>query len=150
MNAIQKLNDIPDYLQGQFKEREDVVDGLITALVANVHVLLIGPPGTAKSAITVALSGLIEGCNCFQWLLTKFSTPEELFGPYDLAKLKTGQYERITAGKPPIRTHRLSGRDFQGQQCHPERSAHTHQRAGVLQRDAPRSLSPENAHWDIQ
>ncbi|WP_029421717.1 AAA family ATPase [Alicyclobacillus macrosporangiidus] len=101
MNAIQKLNDIRTYLQGQFKEREDVVDGLITALVANVHVLLIGPPGTAKSAITVALSQLIEGCNYFQWLLTKFSTPEELFGPYDLAKLKAGQYERITHGKLP-------------------------------------------------
>ncbi|MCL6443702.1 MAG: AAA family ATPase [Alicyclobacillus sp.] len=101
MNTIDKINDIRLYLQGQFKEREDVVEGLITALVAQVHVLLIGAPGTAKSAITVALSGLIEGCNYFQWLLTKFSTPEELFGPYDLAKLKAGQYERITTGKLP-------------------------------------------------
>ncbi|WDL99723.1 AAA family ATPase [Alicyclobacillus sp. ALC3] len=99
--TIDKIADIRTYLQTKFKERDEVVEGLLTALVANVHILLIGPPGSAKSAITVALSGLIDGFDYFQWLLTKFSTPEELFGPYDLAKLKTGQYERITDGKLP-------------------------------------------------
>jgi MoxR-like ATPase len=99
--TIDKVNAIRSYLTSQFKERDDVVDGLLTALVAKVHVLLIGAPGTAKSAITVAMSGLIDSFEYFQWLLTKFSTPEELFGPYDLAKLKTGQYERIISGKLP-------------------------------------------------
>lgn len=102
MTIIDKVNDIRGYLTSQFKERDEVVDGLLTALVAKVHILLIGAPGTAKSAITVALSGLIDGFEYFQWLLTKFSTPEELFGPYDLAKLKLGQYERITSGKLPV------------------------------------------------
>jgi MoxR-like ATPase len=102
MTIIDKVNDIRGYLTSQFKERDEVVDGLLTSLVAKVHILLIGAPGTAKSAITVALSGLIDGFEYFQWLLTKFSTPEELFGPYDLAKLKLGQYERITSGKLPV------------------------------------------------
>ena len=99
--TIQKVNAIRSYLTTQFKERDDVVEGLLTALVARVHILLIGAPGTAKSAVTVALSGLIDGFDYFQWLLTKFSTPEELFGPYDLSKLKQGLYERITVGKLP-------------------------------------------------
>ena len=100
--TIAKINDIRNYLTTKFKEREDVVDGLLTALVARVHVLLIGLPGSAKSAITVELSHVIDGFDYFQWLLTKFTTPEELFGPYDLAKLKTGLYERITTGKLPV------------------------------------------------
>ena len=102
MNAIDKVNEIRNYLTATFKERDEVVDGLLTALVARVHILMIGAPGTAKSAITVALSGLIDGFDYFQWLLTKFSTPEEIFGPYDLAKLKSGLYERITFGKLPV------------------------------------------------
>ena len=102
MNAIDKVNEIRNYLTATFKERDEVVDGLLTALVARVHILMIGAPGTAKSAITVALSGLIDGFEYFQWLLTKFSTPEEIFGPYDLAKLKSGLYERITFGKLPV------------------------------------------------
>ena len=100
--TIAKMNDIRNYLTTKFKEREDVVDGLLTALVAKVHVLMIGLPGSAKSAITVALSSVIDGFDYFQWLLTKFTTPEELFGPYDLNKLKSGLYERITTGKLPV------------------------------------------------
>lgn len=100
-NTIDKVNAIRSYLTSQFKERDEVVEGLLTAIVAKVHVLLIGAPGAAKSAITVALSELIGGFDYFQWLLTKFTTPEELFGPYDLPKLKTGLYERITSGKLP-------------------------------------------------
>ena len=105
MNANQtvtKMNDIRSYLTQRFMEREDVIDGFLTALVARVHILLVGPPGTAKSAITVALSGLIDGFDYFQWLFTKFTTPEEIFGPFDLSKLKQGLYERITSGKLPV------------------------------------------------
>ena len=102
MDTIDKINDIRLYLQNTFKERTDVIEGLLTALVAQVHVLLIGAPGTAKSAITVTLASLIEGFDYYQWLMTKFTTPEELFGPYDLQKLKAGTYERITAGRLPV------------------------------------------------
>ena len=102
MDTIDKINDIRLYLQNTFKERTDVIEGLLTALVAQVHVLLIGAPGTAKSAITVTLASLIEGFDYYQWLMTKFTTPEELFGPYDLQKLKAGAYERMTAGRLPV------------------------------------------------
>lgn len=98
---LAKLHALRAYLQAMFVERDDVIEGLLTALVAQAHVLLVGPPGSAKSAIVVALAKCLDGTDYFQWLLTKFSTPEELFGPYDLAKLKSGAYERITAGRLP-------------------------------------------------
>ncbi|MCF8568021.1 AAA family ATPase [Alicyclobacillus tolerans] len=100
--TVAKMNDIRSYLTQRFMEREDVIDGFLTALVARVHILLVGPPGSAKSAITVALSELIDGFDYFQWLFTKFTTPEEIFGPFDLSKLKQGLYERITNGKLPV------------------------------------------------
>lgn len=95
------LEDLRTYLSALFVERQEVIEGMLTALVARCHVLLIGPPGTAKSALVVAMVRCITGAQYFQRLLTKFSTPEELFGPYDLARLKAGSYERITTGQLP-------------------------------------------------
>jgi len=98
---LQKVDAIRTYLNTIWQEREAEVEGLITALVARQHVLMIGPPGTGKTFVTLALSKLIDGFSYFSWLMTKFTTPEELFGPYDLMKLQQGAYERITAGKLP-------------------------------------------------
>lgn len=98
---IDKVNAMRAHLTASFFEREDVIDGLLTALVSRQHILLIGLPGSAKSAITDELAHLIDGYQYFEWLMTKFTTPEELFGPYDLQKLKVGVYERITTGKLP-------------------------------------------------
>lgn len=63
-------------LKQRFFERDDVVDGLLTAILAQLHVVLLGPPGTAKSALVNALVERIDGAESFQWLLTKFTTPE--------------------------------------------------------------------------
>lgn len=95
-----KLNSIRNELNTLFVEREAEVEALLVCLVARQHMLLVGPPGTAKSALVRALCERI-GANYFNWLLTKFSTPEELFGPVSLQSLKAGKYERIIAGKLP-------------------------------------------------
>lgn len=92
---------IRDELTATFLEREEVVDGLLCALVAGQHVLLLGPPGTAKSELAQELCSRIEGAEHFQWLLTRFTTPEELFGPVSLRGLEQDRYLRITAGKLP-------------------------------------------------
>src|SRR5262245_47165770 len=63
-----------------FPERTEVIDGALAALLGGHHVLIIGPPGTAKSMLADELCRRLEGATYFQWLLTKFSTPEELFG----------------------------------------------------------------------
>lgn len=95
-----KLVELQQDLNVRFVERFPVVEGLIIAALAGEHVLLLGPPGTAKSALARALAEAFGG-NHFEWLLSKFTTPEELFGPISLSALKCDRYERITAGKLP-------------------------------------------------
>lgn len=95
------MKEVREYLRNMYLEREEVVDGLLVSLVARQHALLIGPPGTAKSAIITDLAKCITGCNYFQWLLTRFSTPEELFGPVSLKALEQDVYKRNTSQKLP-------------------------------------------------
>ena len=73
-------------LVGQFPERQAVIDGSLCAVLAGEHVLLLGPPGTAKSALARSIAQAFGGAY-FERLLTKFSTPEELFGPISLKAL---------------------------------------------------------------
>src|SRR5689334_6425387 len=81
-------------------ERDAEVDLALTALVANEHALLVGNPGTAKSLLLDALLRWTSG-NRFTALLTKFTAPEELFGPISIRGLKEDRYVRVTAGKLP-------------------------------------------------
>jgi MoxR-like ATPase len=96
-----KLQTLRDELKGLFVERDEFVDGALAALLARQHVLLIGPPGSGKSMLVHALCERIAGASYFHWLLTKFTTPEELFGPVSLQGLERDRYYRITDGKLP-------------------------------------------------
>jgi MoxR-like ATPase len=87
-------------LVGAFPERQPVIDGALCAILAGEHVLLLGPPGTAKSALVRAIAQAFGG-RYFERLLTRFSTPEELFGPVSLSGLEQDRFVRITAGKLP-------------------------------------------------
>lgn len=98
---LKKIADIKKYLGVKFVERESVIDSLFVSLVARQHTLLIGPPGTAKSALVMEFAKQFSGLSYFQWLLTRFSTPEELFGPVSLQELEKGIYKRNTAHKLP-------------------------------------------------
>lgn len=100
-DTIRLFGAIRDELTAAFFEREEVVEGLLCALVAGQHVLLLGPPGTAKSELAHELCSRIQGAGHFQWLLTRFTTPEELFGPVSLRGLEQDRYLRITTGKLP-------------------------------------------------
>jgi MoxR-like ATPase len=98
---IVKLGEIRDQLNRAFLERTELIDGALAALLSHNHVLLIGPPGTAKSMLADELCARIEGANYFQWLLTRFSTPEELFGAVSLKGLEQDDYRRVTTHKLP-------------------------------------------------
>ena len=98
---LAKLARIRDELNRSFLERSDLIDGALTALLSANHVLVIGPPGTAKSMLADELCQRIEGANYFQWLLTKFSTPEEIFGAVSLKGLEEDDYRRVTGHKLP-------------------------------------------------
>ena len=84
----EKFTALGALLGGQFQERDQVVSGMLTAALAGEHVLLLGPPGTAKSALARAFCGGVDGSRYFEWLLSKFTAPEELFGPLSLSALK--------------------------------------------------------------
>ncbi|MCA9538450.1 MAG: AAA family ATPase, partial [Myxococcales bacterium] len=90
-----------DALRARFVERDALIDAALCALVCGQHLLIIGPPGTAKSQLATALCEALEGATGFQWLLTRFTTPEELFGPISLKGLEEDRYVRLTAGKLP-------------------------------------------------
>lgn len=98
---LQKLTTIQKHLCSCFVERQEIIYGILTALIARQHLLLIGLPGTAKSALVVEMTKCITGAQYFQWLLSKFSTPEELFGPVSLKALEQGVYQRNTQDKLP-------------------------------------------------
>ena len=76
---------------------------VILALISQEHVLFVGPPGTSKSFLGVKLSQLCGG-PFFQRLLTKFSTPDEIFGPLSLKALENDQYVRCIDGFLPTAT----------------------------------------------
>src|SRR4029077_16234486 len=81
-------------------ERDEEVDLVLTALLANEHVLLVGPPGCAKSLLLDSVLAWTGGTK-FSVLFTRFSVPEEVFGPVSLIALKEDKYVRVTTGKLP-------------------------------------------------
>ena len=87
-------------LASRFPERKNVIDGALAAILAGEHVLILGPPGTAKSALARAIAQAFGG-TYFERLLTKFSTPEELFGSISMKALEQDRFARVTAGKLP-------------------------------------------------
>src|ERR1700719_1827985 len=100
-NAATSLARIREELNHNFQERAELVDGALCALLSGSHILVIGPPGTAKSMLADELCRRIEGADYFQWLLTKFSTPEEIFGAVSLKGLEEDDYRRVTMHKLP-------------------------------------------------
>lgn len=95
-----KFRAVESELNATYLERREVVRGLLVGLLARQHVLLIGPPGTAKSALAEDLCSRIGG-RYFRWLLARTSTPEELFGPVSLKALEQDSYRRVVSGKLP-------------------------------------------------
>jgi MoxR-like ATPase len=101
MDSREKLKRIREELRQMFLERADLIDGALAALLSSNHLLIIGPPGTAKSMLADELCRRIEGADYFQWLLTRFTTPEEVFGAVSLKALEQDDYRRVTTRKLP-------------------------------------------------
>jgi len=89
----QKLREVGRALDARYLDKAELVRLLLVTLVAGEHMLIVGPPGTAKSALVRHLARLIDA-RYFEYLLTRFSEPNEIFGPIDIKAFREGTYVR--------------------------------------------------------
>lgn len=96
----QLIEDILAPMKRAFVGKDEIIDLLGVCLVAGENLFLLGPPGTAKSALVHDLGRRIDG-QVFDYLLTRFTEPNELFGPFDIRKLREGELLTNTEGMLP-------------------------------------------------
>jgi MoxR-like ATPase len=101
IDLARRLNgEILNDLKSAFVGKDEVIDLLGVSLVASEHLFILGPPGTAKSALVQQLARRVDG-RVFDYLLTRFTEPNELFGPFDIRKLREGELLTNTEGMLP-------------------------------------------------
>lgn len=83
-----------------FVGKDEIIDLMGLCLVGGENLFILGPPGTAKSALVHNLAARLEG-ETFDYLLTRFTEPNELFGPFDIRKLREGELLTNTEGMLP-------------------------------------------------
>src|SRR5271168_4136815 len=92
--------EVVEPIKRRFVGRDEVVDLIVLAVTAGEHLFLHGPPGTAKSALIRQFALAVRG-NYFEYLLTRFSEPNEVFGPIDLVRLREGTVATVTTRMLP-------------------------------------------------
>jgi len=97
---VDTLNNVLQHLKEKFVGKDDIIDLMGICLAGRENLFLLGPPGTAKSAMVKELSKLVNG-KTFEYLLTRFTEPNELFGPFDIRKLREGDLVTNTEGMLP-------------------------------------------------
>jgi MoxR-like ATPase len=99
-DVANRLRQVGDILSRSFLDKQEMIRLLLISVVAGEHMVVVGPPGTAKSALVRLFARLIDA-RYFEYLLTRFTEPNELFGPVDIRAFREGTYTRRTADMLP-------------------------------------------------
>lgn len=91
-----------DWMAQGVYEKEQIIALALLCAVAGENIFLLGPPGTAKSLVAARLKGVFKDAKSFDYLMSRFSTPDEIFGPISISRLKNeDKYERLVEGYLP-------------------------------------------------
>src|SRR5437764_9991275 len=103
-DALRKrINRFRESLGRFFVNKQEIIDLMVIASIAQEPLLLVGPPGTAKSDLVIKYKdalGMEEG-DYFEYMLTRFTEPSEIIGAIDIKELRDGRYIRKKEGKLP-------------------------------------------------
>jgi MoxR-like ATPase len=91
--ASAAFQDVARQMGSQFLDKQEIIRLMVVSAIAGEHMVIVGPPGTAKSAMIDMFAKLIDA-QYFEYLLTRFTEPNELFGPVDISAFREGRYTR--------------------------------------------------------
>lgn len=99
----ERLNRFRVSLGRFFVQKQPIVDLMVVAAIAQEPLLLVGPPGTAKSDLVLKFKDAmgVPVDDYFEYMLTRFTEPSEILGPIDINQLRDGHYIRREQGKIP-------------------------------------------------
>ncbi|HVV86916.1 MAG TPA: AAA family ATPase [Kofleriaceae bacterium] len=93
--ASASVQEVARILGAAFLDKQEIIRLMLVSAIAGEHMVIVGPPGTAKSAMVGMFARLLDA-RYFEYLLTRFTEPNELFGPVDIAAFREGKYTRRT------------------------------------------------------
>jgi len=97
---LKPIIEIRNKLLTMFTGRETEILATLVSLTSGEPLILVGPPGSAKTLLVETLAKMINA-KYFYYLLTRFTEPDELLGPLDIIALREGRFERITKNRLP-------------------------------------------------